>query len=78
MTYTKVSHCKIEVKSDYDKDRLLTFEMVENIYVVENRQNPYPYYLEVLSSSFVSFYLPRIVFTKHFETSIDFNEKMYS
>lgn len=73
MAYTKIPHCKIEVKADYDKDGLLTFETVENIYV-GNKRNPY-FYLGILNSSFVSFYLSRMVFTKYFETSMDFDEK---
>lgn len=73
MAYTKIPYCKIEVKADYDEDGLLTFETVENIYI-KGKRNPY-FYLSILNSSFISFYLSRMVFTKYFETSMDFDEK---
>jgi hypothetical protein len=73
MAYTKVPICKIEVKANYDKSGILTFETVENILVSKDR-NPL-FYLGILNSSFISFYLSRMVFTKYFETSMDFDEK---
>jgi hypothetical protein len=73
MAYTKVPVCKIEVKANYDKSGILTFETVENILVSKDR-NPL-FYLGILNSSFISFYLSRMVFTKYFETSMDFDEK---
>ncbi|MCL0064996.1 hypothetical protein M1N84_03800 [Dehalococcoidia bacterium] len=73
MAYTKVPHCKIEVKANYDNHGSLTFETVENIYISDDREPLF--YLGLLNSSSISFFLSRMIFTKHFETSMDFDEK---